>query len=387
MSDSMKTIYDYPDISFIGEYAVDGQKKLLNQMIDWFLEKRKEVTGETITLGEADERRLMIQVAAYYLFHGFEMVDSAGKMNLLKYSIGGFLENLGTFKGITRLPAAAATVTLRFSINEPRENAITIPRGSRATAGDGVFFSTTEYMEIEAGNLYVDVPAVCSKTGTSGNIYQAGEIKAMETRIPFVDAVSNVTPSANGRDIETDEELRERIFLAPDAYSTAGSEDSYKFHARKYDPAMADIQVTAPSAGKISIKVLTAGGEIPNEEYIGGLQKYISDPAIKPLTDEITVSAPDQMQFDVNLTYYIGKSDTSKAETIQKTIDAAISSYIKWQQSAIGRDINPDELIKFIKNAGAKRVVITSPEYEVVKAGYCARLRTKSVTYGGLEDD
>ena len=27
MSDSMKTIYDYPDISFIGEYAVDGSLK------------------------------------------------------------------------------------------------------------------------------------------------------------------------------------------------------------------------------------------------------------------------------------------------------------------------------------------------------------------------
>ena len=37
--------------------------------------------------------------------------------------------------------------------------------------------------------------------------------------------------------------------------------------------------------------------------------------------------------------------------------------------------------------AGAKRVEVTSPEFETVPSGYVARVSSQTVTYGGIEDD
>ena len=40
-----------------------------------------------------------------------------------------------------------------------------------------------------------------------------------------------------------------------------------------------------------------------------------------------------------------------------------------WQSGKLGRDIVPDELIRRVLEAGAKRCVITSPSYTVLRDG------------------
>ena len=114
---SLKVIQDYPDISFIENYTME---KLEADMLAWFYEKRKEITGEDIQLAAADDRRIILQTGAYFIFHGYMFADNAGKMGLLKYSYGDFLENLGALKHIYRKPAENATVTIRFYLKERR---------------------------------------------------------------------------------------------------------------------------------------------------------------------------------------------------------------------------------------------------------------------------
>ena len=50
-------------------------------------------------------------------------------------------------------------------------------------------------------------------------------------------------------------------------------------------------------------------------------------------------------------------------------------------------DINPDELIKRVVAAGAKRCVILMPSFTIVAEDKLPVLGTKTITYGGLEDD
>ena len=85
--------------------------------------------------------------------------------------------------------------------------------------------------------------------------------------------------------------------------------------------------------------------------------------------------------------YWINQSDSKKAVSIQSAVDSAISDYVAWQSKAIGRDINPDELIKRMITAGAKRVEITSPAFTKIGKTVLPALASKSVTYGGTEDD
>lgn len=381
---NLKSIKEYPEISFMKNYTME---QLADEMLSWFKEKRKELTGEDIVLGKADDRRIMLLAGAYFIYQGYMYMDDAGKMGLLKYSRGDYLENLGALKHIYRKPATPSTTTLRFEITAPRTTTINIPRGTRVTAGDGVYFATTKYEEIKIGNTFVDIPAVCTTTGAGTNNYDIGDISTIVDLIAFIDGARNVTKPENGADIETDESLRQRIYIAPASYSTAGSVDSYEYFARQYSADITNVRITSPSPGVVEIRYLLRGGVIPEAESIKGLKEYLSGSDIRPLTDKVEVMAPAQVKYTLNLTYYINSSDQSRANTIQGKVTEAINEYITWQRSEIGRDINPDVLKQKIIEAGAKRADIISPIFTVVDSNSVAGVETQTVTYGGLESD
>ena len=105
------------------------------------------------------------------------------------------------------------------------------------------------------------------------------------------------------------------------------------------------------------------------------------------MTDLVKVSAPAVKPFNIALTYYIARSNQASATTIQGKVAAAVQDFITWQTTEIGRDINPTELIRRVREAGAKRVVLEAPDFAAVSETQVAQLGTKAVTYGGLEDD
>ena len=384
MADELKKLTDYPDVSFIGDYDIDSWESMV---IDWYQEKYKEVTGNSVQLPSADWRRLILEGIAYYTFLGMKQIEFNGRMNLLKYAVGGYLENLGALKHVSRQSAAGAVTTLRYSMTAARASATSIPAGSRVTAGDGVYFATDEYAEIPAGSIYVDVKATCLTAGRDGNIYSVGELDTMVDIVTYIDAVANTTIPTNGRDVESDDDLRERIFLAPDGFTTGGTKGAYEYMVRLFDNTVQDVKVTTPDPRIVHIIVLLAGGLMPGSQYLSDLYDFVSDSERKMLTDTIEVAAPNESTYNITVTYYINSSDKNKAVTIQHEVNASVSDYTLWQRSQIGRDLNPDELITRMKNAGAKRVVITSPTYTVLNDSQVAVAGTVTVTYGGLEDD
>lgn len=384
MADSLKALEDYPDISFIDNITIDD---LQAQMLSWYKEKYKAVTGKDAVMGKADECRLRLETDGYYIFLLLKKIDFTGKMNLLKYSVGNYLEELGANKKTSRKAAAASLTTIRYSLNAARTSATPIPSGSRTTAGDGVYFATTAYAEIPAGKTYIDVTAECSVEGKDGNNYSKGEINTMVDIIPFIDSVENITAPANGRDIETDDELKQRIYLAPNGYTNGGTDGAYAWEALQFDQTIADIKVFSDSPNVVNVVPLLNGGIIPGDEYIKDMQAYLSDHSRKMLTDKVSVEKPTAVNYTINAAYYINDSDKSKAETIQSLVDAAVQDYLTWQRGKLGRDINPDELITLMKNAGAKRVVVSQPVYMTTTQRQVAICSSTKVTYGGIEDD
>lgn len=384
MADELKAIYDYPDISFIDGYTLE---KLNEDMLNWFQDKKQELTGKIETLSKADDRRLRLQTDAYFIFQSMLMADDAGKMGLLKYSRGEFLDNIGAFKHIARHEPTGANTTIRFSLQQVRASATPIPQGTRVTAGDNVYFATDEYAEIAPGEMYADVGVTCMETGSAGNEYSIGEIDKLVDPLAWISSVSNITVPENGTDLESDDSYRLRIYLSPSGYSTAGTEDSYKYYVLSFNPDIEDVIVESPQPRVVDITFLLGGGVIPQTEAITGLKEYIDQKTIRPITDTVNVKAPSAATYNIDLTYYINKSDSNTALQIQSAVAKAVEEYKLWQCQKIGRDINPDELIERIKAAGAKRVSITSPVYTTLTTAQVAQLGTEKVTYGGLEDD
>lgn len=385
MSDILTTVEKLPDISFIDGLSLGDVQSLL---IGAFQDKYREVTGKNVMLSRADPNRIILLACAQLIYQGLQNIDKAGKMNFLKYAYDGYLDNLAALKKVTRKEATKATAQVKFELSAPRESATGIPAGTRVTAAYEIYFETTEYAEIPPGEMELLVTAECTEAGTVGNGYTAGEIGTLVDPIGFVSRAYNTETSSGGTDIEDDVSMAERAYLAPSSFSVAGPDDAYVFWVTDCRPDIRDVKVTSPSDGVVDIRFLMDDGSVPDAAVIAAVQEHVQQRGKRPLTDHVQVKAPDIEQYEVDVKYYINSSDSSSAAAIQRQVDAAIKEYILWQETKIGRDINPDELIARIKNAGAKRAVVTAPVFRAIGETAKAQISGEpTIVYGGLEID
>lgn len=381
----IEELQNLPDISFIDNMTVD---ELQARLVTEYENSVTEITGKKYSLPKADKYRIILNAIALILYQNLQCIDRAGKQNTLKYAYGQYLDNKASEKGVTRKTATPATVSVKFTLEETRNTATIIPKGTRVSNDSDVYFETSTLEEIAAGNTEVIISCTCTEPGTAGNDIQIGEITTLVDPVAYIADIVNVTVSAGGTDTEDDDSLRERIFLAPSAYTTTGSADGYVYHAKMFSKDISDVVVTSDvGTAIVNICILLKNGVIPKSELLTKLQEYLENDSIKTLTDKVVVSAPITKNYDVNLTYYINKTDRSKALQIQKNVNKAIEDYISWQNSKIGRDINPNKLVEKIMTAGAKRVTVTSPTYQSCNKTEVAQIQNENVIYGGLEDD
>ena len=381
----ISTVKDLPDISFIEYKTVDDVKA---NMVADYEAYMTEATGKTYTLPRVSRERFKLYAAAAQIYQAMKYVDIKGKMDTVKYSVGDFLDLLGAFRcGATRNQAAAAVTTIRFTLSAARASVTAIPRGTRIAAGQ-LFFETSVYTEIPAGDLTADIPATCMTAGETGNGLAPGELKTLVDPVPYVQSVENTSTSSGGADRESDESFAARIFIAPGKYSTAGSRNGYEYHVQDYSSAIGGVHVSSDqAAGTVDIVFVMADGSLPSAEMISAMSRHMSAETLRPMNDLVTVRAPAEVKYTIALTYYINQSDNNRAVAIQQAVSAAVDSYIAWQRK-IGRDINPSKLLALVMGAGAKRVQITAPTFSAIPADSIAAIDgTAAITYGGLEDD
>ena len=144
--------------------------------------------------------------------------------------------------------------------------------------------------------------------------------------------------------------------------------------------------VTSPTPGVVDVRVLLQGGQEATEAILNEIQAALNADNIRPLTDTVTVSVPDTVDFSVDVTFYIPQTNSESATTIERAVRKAVENYISWQTSKMGRDINPSYLVQMMMEAGAKRVEVRQPEFAMIKDIEVAKLTGKTVLNGGLED-
>lgn len=371
-----------PEVSFIDNLTLEEVRE---QLTKDYTVAYQELTGTAAELAPADPIRLVLQTFSQQFYQALQYIDWAGKKNLLKYAYGEWLDNLAANKGVIRKPAGYATTTLRFNVQNARTSATGIPAGTRASNLAGVYFMTTEYTEIPAGDLSVEVEAVALTEGEEANGIPVGTIDQIVDPLPYIYSVTNTTVTAGGSAEESDDDLTERVFTFPASYSTAGSEAAYTYWAKQYRADVADVMAYSPEAGKVIVLFTLDNSALPSDADMAGMAEFLSDKEKRPLTDLVTVSAPAETTYNIALTYYIDSSRAADASAIQAAVNNAIAAYKTWQR-AIGRDINPSELIRRIMDAGAKRVALTAPAHTPVDFITIAKLGTETITYGGLEE-
>lgn len=197
MSETVKErLKQYPEISFIEGTSFE---QFLSELLETYQKKYLELTGRDAALPEADPIRLILYSCSVLLYQGMQYIDRAGKMGLLKYSTGEFLDNLAALKKVERLPAQTAQAKVRFTLSALREESVSIPAGTRVK-GRELFWATQEYGEIPAGSQTVELLVRCLTAGSIGNGLLPGEINILVDPINYIAKIENTAVSEGGED-------------------------------------------------------------------------------------------------------------------------------------------------------------------------------------------
>ena len=337
------------------------------------------------TIERADPIRLLLDAFIAIIIQQRLLIDETAKMNLLAFAKNEYLDRLGDLVGVERLPASYATTTVEVKLSSARQAATIINAGTRVTADDQIYFALDEPLVFAAGETTKTCAATCTVAGEVGNGFLPGELNRIVDPTAFLLSIKNVTTSAGGADVESDDSFRDRIHESPESFSNAGSEGAYIFHAKSVSTTITDVAIDSPEPGRVDVFVLTKDG-LPSTEILNAVDAHLNAKTIRPLTDLVTVKAPTTEEYTVNLSYYINRAEATQAAQVVAAAEAAVNEYISWQGGKIGRDLNPDELIQRLKNAGVKRVVISSPQFKAI-GNYSVAVCTGQVaTFAGLED-
>ncbi len=372
-----------PEYQFV-DTSVDALVSLL-------IASYERLSGQTVQ--PASPERVFIQWAASIVAHERVLNNYTGNQNIPSRAEGENLDALAELMYLPRRPQAqAAGCMQRFHISEPQKSAILVPKGTRVTSPGGLIWETVEDVYVGIGGTYADVQIRCQTVGAAGNGYTPGQLNTLIDIYDYYSATENLTTSDGGADAATDEEFYQLLRASMDAYSCAGARGSYEYFAKQVSTEIGDVIANSPTPGVVKLYVLMEDGTLAADEIKAAVLAACSADTVRPLTDQVFVEDAEPVPYNIDFTYYIQTGSGKSAAEIQAAVNAAVQEYTLWQDTRLGRDINPDELRERLYHTGIKRIVLREPaflalrndERSVPQVGQAAKI---TITSGGYEDE
>ncbi len=345
----------------------------------------EEKTGTT--LQPAQIERTIIDVGAYRETLLRIGIQETAKSNLLNYAPIDVLKHLGQLVGVNQLEATYSQTTLKFTLEEALDFDLTISKGTEIETKDGKYiFTTDEDCVILEGELEVTVGATSTTAGTLPNDYELDSINSLLTPLGYIDSVTNIVVSFGGIDEEDVESLRERIRLAPESFSNAGSVGAYEFHTLSANQTIIDVSVESSSPGVVDIYPLTSSGN-PSAEILAIVQDYLSDEKIRPLTDYVQVLSPTRVDFSIKAKIYIYID--SDSATVQETIENKLVEYKETLALQLGKSVILTQIIAILNAIyGVYKVELVDPVGDIeISNSEWANLENYEVTIEGVANE
>ena len=364
-----------------------------NALVSALVSGYERLTGASVQ--PASPEKLFIQWVADVLLQERALNNYTGNQNIPSRASGENLDALGELFYVTERPAAQPAVcSQRFHISQAQAAAILIPAGTRVTDASGALvWETVEDVYVGIGDTCADVQVRCQTPGVAGNGYAAGQLNTIIDLFDYYDHCENTTASDGGADEASDGEYYELMRASMDAYSTAGPQGGYIYHAKRVSTKIADVAANSPTPGTVDLYVLMDDGTIAQPEIKNAVLAACSADTVRPLTDLVSVKDPETVAYDIAFTYYIPAESPLSPADIEAAVDAAVKQYVAWQCGRLGRDINPSYLIGLLMQTGIKRVDLTAPAFTVLRDGsnqdtpQVAAVGGITATNGGYEDE
>lgn len=321
------------------EFISNDPTTIINETIAYY----ESQTGNT--LHPAQVERLLLNCIAYResLIRG--QIQAACENNLISFSVGPTLDYLVELLGVQRTQATNATCTIRFEFPTLHPGT-TVPQGTRVASSDGLAVFETQQDLIIVPNLpWTETTCISVTAGSSFNGYAIGDINAILDPVPYLSSAANTDDTAGGSDLETDDQLRERARLAPDAFGTAGSRRAYQYWAltANTDIIAVGVEVVPSTPGDVNVYPLMENGLVTPSAVLTQVENILSDETVRPLTDTPNVIAPTRILYTLNIGIVI--YDDADPTDVQAAAQAAVEAYALQQRQTMGRDIMSDQLI------------------------------------------
>lgn len=220
------------------------------------------------------------------------------------------------------------------------------------------------YEAIESGVVgsdttgQVDVPFRSLATGVDQNIDFTGEeFEALVSVAGLDSAATNSTEFLSGRDLETPEEMLERIETHDQAEETGGNIAQYESWARAASPKVVRAKGIKRNRGPGTVDVVIISGttniegalragesviRLPAEDVLAAVQVYIE--ALNPTTDDFEAVAPTEESQDVEVKYDLVDESLRPLVDLEIILQAKLFIY----SALSGETIHPTDLERII---------------------------------------
>jgi phage-related baseplate assembly protein len=176
--------------------------------------------------------------------------------------------------------------------------------------------------------------------------------------------------------LESDDDFRRRMVLAPEGFSVAGPRGAYIFHTLSADNDVLDASAISPTPGQVVVTVLSRTGTgVPSSPVLAAVTAALSAEDVRPITDQVTVQAATIVNFAISatLTYYLGPDKSVVTANAMAALNAYLSS-----NRRLGRSITRAGIIGAIMVEGLQNVVLASPAADLpftsAQAGNCTSI-------------
>lgn len=163
---------------------------------------------------------------------------------------------------------------------------------------------------------------------------------------------------------ESDDRFRRRIQLAPEAFSVAGPEGAYQYHALTVAPWARDVSAVSRRPGVVRVTVLKEGADpAPTLAERETIRLHLKSEPIRPLTDVVEVVAPiiRRTRIVARLTLYPGPD----GEVVRQRALAAVTAWVE-KNRMLGMNLRRSALFAALHQEGVHSVDLVSPADDLV---------------------
>lgn len=226
--------------------------------------------------------------------------------------------------GIKRRAATYATGLLEVQGNGM------VTTGDIFQTESGIQFQATETVTITVSGM-VNIKAVIA--GNIGNV-PANQITNIAISIQGINSVSNPSPTANGYEQESDDELRKRYYERLQTPATSGNKSHYINWAKEVS-GVGDVKVFPLWNGDNTVKVVIIDSNLEpaNNELVEIVQNHI-DPGITglgegsaPIGAYCTVASA--VPKNINISFTVTLLEGYTIETVQQNVSETVTNYLR----------------------------------------------------------